>query len=195
MRHNERIMIYTNSLKTIEYDNLAQSSKIKWLTVTRWRPLIMAGALLLAQTAAIPKDWGKCRSSLVAVDEIFLSRSEIITDSKKALHTERKSLTICAWEAHVAASGVRFPILVNRTFLALSHCYMREGPLLVKRWLLILQGVIIYVGSQLHLWGNWNTARPRKAHQYVIKIACHIHHGTQIADSTFRSLEMLHLSA
>ncbi|KAK2756714.1 hypothetical protein FQN54_005160 [Arachnomyces sp. PD_36] len=99
-------LLFTNSLKTIEYDNLAQSSRsisrFMWHVDVhfQWLSFIYLLSQLRSRTSGEEADraWRE-------VGETFHNRPEIISDAKNALHQAVRNLTIKAWEARMAASG------------------------------------------------------------------------------------------
>lgn len=106
MSANEINLLFTNSLKTIEYDNLAQSStnirRFLWHVDVHFQWLAFVYLLSQLRCRTIGEEADRAWQQ---VGETFHNRPEIITDSKNALHTAISSLTIRAWEARVAASG------------------------------------------------------------------------------------------
>lgn len=99
-------LLFTNSLKIIEYDNLALSTKsisrFLWHVDVHFQWLAFVYLLSQLRCRTIGEEADRAWQQ---VGETYYNRPNIITDSKNALHVAIGNLTIKAWEARVAASS------------------------------------------------------------------------------------------
>lgn len=103
MAQSEKDLLFSNSVKVLELDNLHHSTQITqrflWHTKVyfQWHALIYALGELCSRTAG-----DEAESAWQQITELYKYRPELLTDTKNALSIAIGNLTIKAWEAREA---------------------------------------------------------------------------------------------
>lgn len=101
MPQNEKDILFSNSVKVLELDNISHSTQVAqrflWHTKSyfQWHAMIYALSELCSRTAG-----GEADRAWQQITEVYKYHPELLSDTKSALNIAIGNLTIKAWEAH-----------------------------------------------------------------------------------------------